>query len=155
VAGDKDHPLSRGFTCARGRMILEHLYHKDRINYPLKRKGEQGKNEWQRISWQQALDEIAEKLNDLKEKYGAETLAFSHGTYRTYGWPLKRFFNLFGSPNIMGAQNVCRCPGWTIEWATFWRANHFRFHTYKVNNIMWKPLQRVLSTSCLERYYKC
>ena len=119
IVGDKEHPLSRGFTCARGRMILEHLYHKDRINYPLKRKGERGENEWQRISWQQALDEIADKLNNLKEKYGAETLAFAHGTYRTYGWPLKRFFNLFGSPNIMGAQNVCRCPGWTVEWATF------------------------------------
>ncbi len=119
VEGDKEHPVSQGFTCARGRTILEHLYHKDRVNYPLKRKGDRGQNEWIKISWQQALDEIAEKLATLKEKYGAETLAFSHGTYRTYGWPLKRFFNLFGSPNIMGAQNVCRCPGWTIEWATF------------------------------------
>jgi anaerobic selenocysteine-containing dehydrogenase len=119
IDGDRDHPISRGFTCARGRTILEHLYHKDRLNYPLKRQGDRGKNQWLQITWQQALDEIATKLNRLKEIYGAETLAFSHGTYRTYGWPLKRFFNLFGSPNIMGAQSVCRCPGWTIEWSTF------------------------------------
>jgi anaerobic selenocysteine-containing dehydrogenase len=119
VEGDREHPGSRGFMCLRGRTILEHLYNKERINYPLKRKGKRGDNEWVKISWEKALDEIAEKLAILKVKYGAETLAFSHGSYRTYGWTLKRFFNLFGSPNIMGAQNVCRCPGWTIEWATF------------------------------------
>jgi len=76
VTGDKEHPLSRGFICARGRTILEHLYHKDRVNFPLKRKGERGKNEWIRISWDQALDEISEKLQHLKDKYGSETLAF-------------------------------------------------------------------------------
>jgi len=65
VTGDKEHPLSRGFICARGRTILEHLYHKDRVNFPLKRKGERGKNEWIRISWDQALDEISEKLQHL------------------------------------------------------------------------------------------
>jgi len=118
VTGDPEHPMSRGFICSRGKTILEHLYHKERVNFPLKRKGDRGSNEWIRITWDQALDEIAEKLLDLKEKYGPETLAFAHGTYRTYGWPVKRFFNLFGSPNIMGAQNICRCPGWIIEWST-------------------------------------
>ena len=118
ITGDKNHPLSRGFMCARGKTLLEHLYHKDRVNFPLKRAGGRGENRWERISWKQALDEIAEKLSYLKEKYGSETLAFAHGTYRTYGWPVKRFFNLFGSPNIMGAQNICRCPGWILEWTT-------------------------------------
>lgn len=118
VLGDKGHPVSKGFTCERGRMILEHLYHKDRVNFPLKRVGSRGSGNFRRIGWAEALDEIAERLENLKARFGPETLAFAHGTYRTYGWPLKRFFNTFGSPNITGAQYICRCPSWIVEWAT-------------------------------------
>jgi len=119
VRGDEDHPMSRGFMCSRGQTILEHLYHDSRLNYPLKRTGDRGTNEWKRVSWEEALDEISEKLGKIREKYGAESLVFSHGTYRTYGWPIKRFFNLFGSPNIMGTQSICRCPSWIVEWTTY------------------------------------
>ncbi len=119
VRGDEDHPMSRGFMCSRGKTILEHLYHDSRLNYPLKRTGDRGTNNWKRVSWKEALDEISEKLGKIREKYGAESLVFSHGTYRTYGWPIKRFFNLFGSPNIMGAQSICRCPSWIVEWTTY------------------------------------
>jgi anaerobic selenocysteine-containing dehydrogenase len=110
--------MSKGFQCARGRTNIEHLYHKDRMNFPLKRDGERGTNAWKRVSWNEALDEIADRLNSLREKHGPETLTFFHGTYRTYGWPLKRFFNLFGSPNITGNQFICRCPSWSVEYAT-------------------------------------
>ena len=47
--------------------------------YPLKRAGERGEGKWQRITWEQALDEIAEKLTILKAKYGPETLAGYRG----------------------------------------------------------------------------
>ena len=46
-------------------------------------KGEKGENKWQRISWEDAFDEIAGKLKILKEKYGPETLVATHGTGRT------------------------------------------------------------------------
>ena len=119
VSGDTNHPISRGFMCGRGKTILEHLYHKDRVNYPLKIVGKRGADEWKKVSWNDALDEIADRLNSIREKYGSESLAFFYGTYRAYGWPIKRFFNLFGSPNTAGAQNICRCPAWTVEWATY------------------------------------
>jgi len=83
VKGDDRHPISKGFICKRGRLILEHLYHKDRVNYPLKRVGERGENIWKRVSWSEAMDEIADRLGNIREKYGAESLVFSHGTYRT------------------------------------------------------------------------
>ncbi|HNR11947.1 MAG TPA: molybdopterin-dependent oxidoreductase [Thermodesulfobacteriota bacterium] len=118
VRGDKNHPMSRGFQCHRGMTNIEHLYNKDRLNFPLKRDGERGSNAWKRISWNEALDEIADRLGALRDAHGPETLAFFHGTYRTYGWPLKRFFNVFGSPNICGNQSICRCPSWTVEYAT-------------------------------------
>ena len=119
VRGDKDHPVTKGLVCARSRLMLEHLYHPDRINYPLKRKGARGSGQWEQISWEQALDEAAEKLDALRSRYGAETLAFTHGTSRTYHWDERRFNNLFGTPNICGANNICMCPSQAVEYATY------------------------------------
>jgi thiosulfate reductase/polysulfide reductase chain A len=117
--GDPEHPVTRGRICARGRLMVDHVYHPDRINYPLKRKGERGSGQWQRLTWNQALDEVAEKLTALRGKYGAETLAFTHGTKRTLHWDERRFFNLFGSPNVCGANNICMCPSQAVEYATY------------------------------------
>ena len=119
VEGDPENPLNRGALCARGQLILEHLYHPARLNYPLKRAGKRGEGKWHRISWEQAMDEIAVKLGELRDRLGAETLAFSRGTYRTYGWAMKRFLNLFGSPNMTGANHICMCPSHTVEWSTY------------------------------------
>jgi len=119
VQGDKDHPVTRGMICSRGRLMIDHLYHPGRINYPLKRVGERGAGKWRRISWGVALHEVAGKLDLLRRESGAETLAFTHGTKRTLHWDERRFFNLFGSPNICGANNVCMCPSQAVEYATY------------------------------------
>ncbi len=119
VSGDPEHPISRGRICGRGKLMLDHVYHPDRINYPLKRKGERGAGQWERLTWDQALDEVAAKLGALREEYGAETLAFTHGTKRTYHWDERRFHNLFGTPNVCGANNICMCPSQAVEYATY------------------------------------
>ncbi len=119
VTGDPDHPITRGVICERGRLMLDHLYHPQRLNHPLKRIGEKGEGRWQRISWDQALDEVAEKLSGLRDTYGAETLTFTHGTKRTYHWDCRRFFNLFGSPNTCGVNTICMCPSYATEFATY------------------------------------
>ena len=119
VKGDPEHPITRGRICSRGSLMPDHVYHPDRINYPIKRQGERGSGKWQRLGWEQALDEVSERLEALREKYGAETLAFTHGTKRTYHWDERRFFNLFGSPNVCGANNVCMCPSQAVEYATY------------------------------------
>ena len=117
--GDKDHPVTRGLVCPRSQLMIEHLYHPDRINHPLKRIGPRGSGQWQRIGWDQALDEAAGALDALRKRYGAETLAFTHGTSRTYHWDERRFNNLFGTPNICGANNICMCPSQAVEYATY------------------------------------
>ncbi|MFC1957894.1 molybdopterin-dependent oxidoreductase [Chloroflexota bacterium] len=53
---------------------IEIGHHPDRLKYPLKRAGIRGEGKWERISWDQALDEISQKLLELKEKYGPECL---------------------------------------------------------------------------------
>ena len=115
VRGDPDHPSNRGQTCRRGRMMLEHLYHPDRLDHPLRRVGERGSGRWERISWTQALDDVASSLDDLRRRHGAETVAFTRGTYRTYHWDARRFMNLFGSPNSTGVNFICHCPSVVVE----------------------------------------
>lgn len=119
VTGDPNHPVNRGHICERGRLMVDHLYHPDRLNHPLKRIGGRGEGRWENLTWDQALDEVAGKLADLRTRYGAETLAFTHGTKRTYHWDGRRFFNLFGSPNVVGVNNICMCPSYATEYATY------------------------------------
>ncbi|MBN1538343.1 MAG: molybdopterin-dependent oxidoreductase [Anaerolineales bacterium] len=106
-------------SCLRNRSLLEFLDHPSRINYPLKRFGERGSGQWQRIGWDQAIDEIAKKLQELKDKFGAETLATSIGGPHTVFWPMHRFLNLFGSPNNMGIGQICWNPAVWINTLTF------------------------------------
>ncbi len=96
--------------CPRARRATEYVYHPERLRFPRKRAGDRGEGKWQQISWEQALDEIAEKLGKIKEKYGAEALATTMGTYRTHWEYQWRFFNLFGSPNVAGQGQICSGP---------------------------------------------
>lgn len=86
-------------------------YHPDQLMYPLKRIGERGENKWERVSWHQALDEIADKLKEIKAKYGAESLAIIEGTLRSDLYGIRsRFLNLFGNPGNIGCPGtVCLC----------------------------------------------
>ena len=110
--------------CRRWRMNLDTLDGPDRINYPLRRVGERGSNTWERLSWDEALDDIAQRLRDLSSEYGPQMLASMIGGPHTSFWPLHRFMNLFGSPNNMGIGQICWNPriwmdvitfGWTVE----------------------------------------
>ena len=110
--------------CRRWRMNLQTLDGPDRVNYPLKRVGDRGSNQWQRVTWDEALDDIAARLSALAEKHGPETLASMIGGPHTSFWPLHRFLNLFGTPNNMGIGQICWNPriwmdvitfGWTVE----------------------------------------
>jgi anaerobic selenocysteine-containing dehydrogenase len=100
--------------CRRWRSNAEILNHPQRMNFPLKRVGERGAGQWKQIPWTQALDEIAGRLGDLKQSYGAETLATSIGGPHATYWPMHRFLNLFGSPNNVGIGQICWNPAiWT------------------------------------------
>lgn len=102
----------RGWLDDDGKPVLEYHYGPFRLNYPLKRVGGRGEGRWERISWERGLDEVAGKLRELKEKYGAESLAICKGTlhYSDYQWPSVRFACLFGTPNYIGNEQVCYGP---------------------------------------------
>ena len=79
VEGDPDCPINEGSLCPKGLAATQLLYHPDRIRYPMKRIGERGKGQWQRISLDKALDEVVEKFRQVIEKYGRESISYSWG----------------------------------------------------------------------------
>jgi anaerobic selenocysteine-containing dehydrogenase len=108
LRGEPGHPVNQGWICERSKAFIEHLYHEDRLNYPLKRIGQRGAGKWQRVSWDDALDEVAEKLDGIKTSSGAEAVASIGGTGRGFSELFKvRFMNLFGSPNHANAGQWC------------------------------------------------
>jgi len=108
ISGNPDNPVSRGSTCKRLASAIHWLYHPDQLKYPLKRVGNRGDGKWARIPYEEALDEIAEKLKELKDKYGPHTVATSEGTLRNAEfWMRARFMNLFGSPNNFQPGVIC------------------------------------------------
>jgi len=62
IEGNPEHPASRGRNCAKGPATLNQVYDPERVMYPMKRVGERGSGEWERISWDQALDEVGERI---------------------------------------------------------------------------------------------
>ncbi|MGB9886544.1 MAG: molybdopterin-containing oxidoreductase family protein [Moorellales bacterium] len=119
VAANPDHPRSRGFICARAVHAPRWLYHPGQLQRALKRVGARGEGKWQEISWEQAVDEIAEKLARLKQEYGPETLVVAEGTYRSdHFWARSRFLNLFGNPqNLICPGMVCLCNEYSLHLA--------------------------------------
>lgn len=75
VRGDKENPRSKGYVCRKGMNIAYHQHHEDRLRYPLKRTA----SGFERISWEQAIDEIAAKLKDITGKNGPRSYAYMGG----------------------------------------------------------------------------
>ena len=106
-------------ACRRWPMNVAALDAPDRVNWPLRRVGERGSGKWERVSWEVALDDIAERLAALAAESGPETLASAIGGPHASFWPLHRFMNLFGSPNNMGIGQICWNPRVWMDMATF------------------------------------
>ncbi len=105
IDGDPDHPITRGHLCAKGYSYLSRTYSPERLKYPLKRVGERGKGKMIRVSWDEAMGEIASRLKALRSKYGGETLIeYRYGGHRDIVAPLvaARFLNLFGATALGG-----------------------------------------------------
>ncbi|MFX1323423.1 MAG: molybdopterin-dependent oxidoreductase [Promethearchaeota archaeon] len=103
VEGDPKSPISYGSMCSKGLAISQLAYHPDRILYPMKKIG----RNWQRISWEEALETIAEKFSYVIKKFGPEAIIIGQGTGRDYESHFSRFGNLLGTPNLLTAGHMC------------------------------------------------
>ncbi len=76
IRGDEDHPVSKGYICQKAARLEHYQQHGDRLTHPLKR---QGDGSFTRVSWDEALDDIAQRLLQLRAKHGGESFAFLGG----------------------------------------------------------------------------
>ncbi|MGI6217138.1 MAG: molybdopterin-dependent oxidoreductase [Coriobacteriales bacterium] len=112
VEGDPDNPYNQGRLCPRCIAVQEIFNNDKRILYPMKRAREdRGKNRWERISWEEALDTVEKKFNEYKEKYGAESVVFIQGTGRDIAAYISRLAWSFGSPNYTFSLSNVACFG--------------------------------------------
>ncbi len=72
--GDPDHPITQGWLCAKVRPYLDHVYHPDRLLHPLRRVGPKGGGQWQRITWDDALAEIAARWKAILATDGPQAI---------------------------------------------------------------------------------
>lgn len=106
LEGNPAHLHSQGNLCARGQSGFMMTYDPDRLPYPLKRVGERGSGRFVRLSWEQALDEIAEKMLQIKDTYGPEAMIFS-STHNLSQPLFENLLNAYGSPNYGTQRSLC------------------------------------------------
>lgn len=122
VQGDPSHPVTRGFLCGKVAKYLDRVYSPDRLLYPMRRrpgmpKGPVGRGReaeaFERISWDEALDEIAAKLKRIAAEFGPESvLPYSYaGTIGQlgYGSMDRRFFHRLGASQL--DRTICATAG--------------------------------------------
>lgn len=121
LAGDSEHPYTRGFICRKMRRYPERVYSPDRILYPQIRTGKKGEGKFQRISWQEALKRLSANLKEVSRRYGGEAiLPFQYAgnmgvLNRNGGYSL---YNNLGASRLI--ETICSAAagkGWSMHYS--------------------------------------
>lgn len=121
VYGDPQPPTpNRGSVCLKALAIPSVLNHPKRITHPLVRVGERGEGKWKRVSMGEALDLVAEKLQEIREKYGPRSLLICVGYPKALELSFaQRFASVYGTPNVASDGDVCHMPREMAEHLTY------------------------------------
>lgn len=113
LRGNPEHPVTRGFLCGKVAKYLDREYHPNRLLHPMKRSGAKGSGEFHRISWDDALGEISERLQKVIAEHGAQAiLPYSYaGTMGVlnFGGMDRRFFHRLGASRL--DRTICSAAG--------------------------------------------
>ena len=113
LRGNPEHPITRGFLCGKVARYLERQYHPNRLLYPQRRTGAKGEGRFERISWDEALDEIAGRLQNISTQDGPEAIlpysyAGTMGLLNGAGMD-RRFFHRLGASRL--DRTICSAAG--------------------------------------------
>ncbi|ODS35303.1 hypothetical protein BEH94_08790 [Candidatus Altiarchaeales archaeon WOR_SM1_SCG] len=140
IFGDDEHSQSKGSLCPKGLASFQHIYNPIRVKYPMIR--ETLDDKFRRVSWDKALDFVAERMKATAKKYGPEAL-YIHRTGRSSmgnKWGGARFGKLFGTPNIFGQGPICtESPG---------IATNYTFGAKDLGRLM-NPSQDWVNSKCI------
>ncbi|MGI8498455.1 MAG: molybdopterin-containing oxidoreductase family protein [Gemmatimonadaceae bacterium] len=114
VAGDPEHPFTQGFLCAKVNRYLERTYHRDRLTRPLRRIGAKGEGRFEPISWDDALGEIASRLDTIARSDDGPQAILPYSYAGTMGFVQgssmdRRFFHLLGASKL--DRTICSMAG--------------------------------------------
>lgn len=114
VAGDPAHPVTRGFLCAKVNRYVERTYHPERVLHPLRRVGRKGEGRFARVSWDDALGEIAERLGAVAASAHGPQAILPYSYAGTMGLVQgasidRRFFHLLGASQL--DRTICSTAG--------------------------------------------
>lgn len=101
-------PLTEN-VCIKGIYAPRNFANPDRVLHPLRRVGERGSGQWERVTWEAALDDIAARLRAVVERYGPEAFAVANSPWNTCSenGSARRFMNLLGAPNWISGVALC------------------------------------------------
>ncbi|MDH4265206.1 MAG: molybdopterin-dependent oxidoreductase [Deltaproteobacteria bacterium] len=119
IVGNPKHPNNRGKICSRGHAGINTLYDPDRLLYPLKRTGARGEGRWSRITWEQALEEMAKRLAVLSRSGKTEAFWMEMGSPGSQELMVLNFLQAFGSPTVFpesGFTDPARAVGQALTW---------------------------------------
>jgi thiosulfate reductase / polysulfide reductase chain A len=106
ITGNPEDPNSQGSVCAKGVAGPSIVYDPYRLLYPMRRVGARGEGRWRRISWEEAYEEIADRLRAIRESGHPEEFAFQQGRNRSTDI-ISRFLNAFGTPSFFNHRALC------------------------------------------------
>ena len=106
IEGNPNDPNSQGTICSKANGLIEATEDEERLLHPLRRIGPRGSGNWERISWDEALDEVAARLRALREAGTPEQFVFHYGRDKTKGFS-KRFTNAYGTPHRLNRRSIC------------------------------------------------
>ncbi len=106
IEGNPLDPNSQGTICSKANGLISATEQPERLLHPMRRVGPRGSGRWKRISWGEALDEIAERMRALRDAGTPEQFVFHYGRDKTKGFS-KRFTNAFGTPHRLNRRSIC------------------------------------------------
>jgi len=113
IQGDPSHPITQGFLCIKLNHYLEWVYNPRRVLYPHRRVGPKGSGQFERITWQEALELISSRFREIKARYGPEAIMpYNYsGTLGVlnFGSMDRRFFHRLGATRLL--YTICSSAG--------------------------------------------
>ena len=121
IGGQPDSIRTEGKLCAKGQAGVNQVYDPDRILYPMKRVGKRGEGKWKRISWDEALDEVAGRLKKLRDEGTPEKFMFHYGRMKGSSSKLIKsvFLAAYGTKTIGNHTSICEGGKWTAQELTW------------------------------------
>ncbi len=121
IGGQPDSIRTEGKLCAKGQAGVNQVYDPDRILYPMKRVGKRGEGKWKRISWDEALDDVAARLKKLRDEGTPEKFMFHYGRMKGSSSKLIKsvFLAAYGTKTIGNHTSICEGGKWTAQELTW------------------------------------